>query len=148
MDFNDAPQEAEFRAVVRAWLNENATEYRDPPPEGIKLPEFIARSKAWQAKKHAAGYTGITWPKMFGGQGLTPMHSIIYGQEESRWHVPQGLYSIGLGMCIPTVFTHGNPEVVQRYVRGVDEQDVQMCVRSEANIEMLEMNINLPDEQR
>jgi len=39
-------------------------------------------------------------------------------------------------------------EVVQRYVRGVDEQDVQMCVRSEANIEMLEMNINLPDEQR
>jgi alkylation response protein AidB-like acyl-CoA dehydrogenase len=91
MDFNDAPQEAEFRAVVRAWLNENATEYRDPPPEGMKLPEFIARSKAWQAKKHAAGYTGITWPKMFGGQGLTPMHSIIYGQEESRWHVPQGL---------------------------------------------------------
>jgi alkylation response protein AidB-like acyl-CoA dehydrogenase len=116
MDFNDAQQEAEFRAVVRAWLNENATEYRDPPPEGMKLPEFIARSKAWQAKKHAAGYTGITWPKMFGGQGLTPMHSIIYGQEESRWHVPQGLYSIGLGMCIPTVFTHGNPEVVQRYV--------------------------------
>lgn len=38
-------------------------------------------------------------------------------------------------------------EVVNRYVRGVDEQDVQMSVRSEADIEMLEMNINLPEER-
>lgn len=35
-------------------------------------------------------------------------------------------------------------QVVSRYVRGVDEQHIQMQVRSEANIEMLEMNINLP----
>ena len=37
--------------------------------------------------------------------------------------------------------------VVSRYVRGVDENDVQMTVRSEANIEMLEMNIELPEER-
>ena len=37
-------------------------------------------------------------------------------------------------------------QVVDRYVRGVDEQHIQMQVRSEANIEMLEMNINLPEE--
>ncbi|WP_269915247.1 cell division topological specificity factor MinE [Acinetobacter sp. HY1485] len=38
-------------------------------------------------------------------------------------------------------------QVVNRYVRGVDEQHIQMQVRSEANLEMLEMNINLPDER-
>lgn len=38
-------------------------------------------------------------------------------------------------------------QVVNRYVRGVDEQHIQMYVRSEANIEMLEMNINLPEER-
>jgi cell division topological specificity factor len=38
-------------------------------------------------------------------------------------------------------------QVVSRYVRGVDEQHIQMQVRSEANIEMLEMNINLPEER-
>jgi cell division topological specificity factor len=32
-------------------------------------------------------------------------------------------------------------------VRGVDEEHIQMNVRSEANIEMLEMNINLPDDR-
>ena len=29
MDFNDTPEEAEFRARVRAWLGENA-KLRDP----------------------------------------------------------------------------------------------------------------------
>ena len=116
MDFNDTPAEAEYRAHVRAWLEANAAEYREPPAQPWKLEEFIKRSKAWQAKKHAAGFTGITWPKAVGGQGLTPMHSIIYSQEEGRFHAPSGLYSIGLGMCIPTVFTHGSPEVSQRYV--------------------------------
>lgn len=38
-------------------------------------------------------------------------------------------------------------QVVSRYVRGVDEDHIQMQVRSEANIEMLEMNINLPEER-
>ena len=38
-------------------------------------------------------------------------------------------------------------QVVNRYVRSVDEQHIQMQVRSEANIEMLEMNINLPEER-
>ena len=38
-------------------------------------------------------------------------------------------------------------QVVNRYVRGVDECHIQMQVRSEANIEMLEMNINLPEER-
>ncbi len=116
MDFNDTPAEADYRATARAWLEENAAEYREPPATPWKLDEFIARSKAWQAKKFAAGYTGITWPKAFGGQGLGPMQSIIYGQEEGRFHAPSGLYSIGLGMCIPTVFTHGSPEVAARYV--------------------------------
>ena len=38
-------------------------------------------------------------------------------------------------------------QVVSRYVRGVVEQHIQMQVRSEANIEMLEMNINLPEDR-
>jgi len=116
MDFNDTTAEAEYRVTARAWLEENADAYRAPPATPWKLDEFIARSKAWQAKKFAAGYTGITWPKAFGGQGLGPMQSIIYGQEEGRFHAPSGLYSIGLGMCIPTVFSHGSPEVAARYV--------------------------------
>jgi alkylation response protein AidB-like acyl-CoA dehydrogenase len=116
MDFNDTPQDAAYRATVRAWIEANAGEYLAPPQKPWELDDFVARSKAWQAAKHAAGYVGITWPKAVGGQGLGPMQQIIFNQEESRSYVPTGLYSIGLGMCIPTVFSHGNADVIARYV--------------------------------
>ncbi|GAC1377261.1 MAG: cell division topological specificity factor MinE [Aquirhabdus sp.] len=38
-------------------------------------------------------------------------------------------------------------KVVNRYVRGVNTHDIHMTIRSEDNIEMLEMNINLPEDQ-
>jgi alkylation response protein AidB-like acyl-CoA dehydrogenase len=126
MDFNDTPQEAEFRAKVRAWLGENAAKYKGLP-EAEDRDDFVARAKEWQKTKHAAGYVGITWPKAMGGQGLTPMHSIIFGQEESKTSAPTGLYAIGLGMCIPTVFTHGNPDVIQRFVPKALEGDEIWC---------------------
>jgi alkylation response protein AidB-like acyl-CoA dehydrogenase len=116
MDFNDTAAEAEYRAKARAWLEANIGDYRNPPADDWDGPAFIRHAKIWQKKKYDAGYTGITWPKSMGGQGLGPMQSIIYNQEESRFFAPTGLYAIGLGMCIPTVFTHGNADVIERYV--------------------------------
>ncbi len=127
MDFNDTPAEAEFRATVKDWIADNAGEYLAPPAKPWGLEDFVIRSKGWQATKHAAGYVGLTWPKAVGGQGLTPMHQIIFNQEESRTYVPSGLYSIGLGMCIPTVFTHGSPEVAARYVPKALRGDEVWC---------------------
>ena len=67
MDFNDTPDEAAYRQQVRTWLEANAPKKRDgSDPEG---GDSMAASKAWQAKKAAAGYACITWPKEWGGQG-------------------------------------------------------------------------------
>ena len=123
MNFEDAPEEATYRATISAWLAANAAEYREPVDGG----DGIARAKAWQAKKYAAGYVGITWPKALGGQGGSPMQQIIFNAEESQYHVPSGLYAIGLGMCIPTVFTHGKPEVVARYLEPAMRGDEVWC---------------------
>jgi alkylation response protein AidB-like acyl-CoA dehydrogenase len=127
MDFNDTPGDAEYRAKARAWLAANATEYRDPPAHPHTRAEMVAASRAWQKKKHAAGYTGITWPKAMGGQGLSAMHSIIFNQEQSKYHAPSELFAIGLGMCIPTVFTHGSPALVERYVAKALEGEEVWC---------------------
>jgi len=112
MNFDDTPEEAAYRAKISAWLATAAANYREPVIGG----DGVARAKAWQTIKYSAGYVGITWPKALGGQGATPMQQIIFNQEESKYHVPTGIYAIGLGMCIPTVFTHGQPEAVARYL--------------------------------
>jgi len=127
MDFNDTAPDAAYRAQVRGWLDTAAAEYREPPAAPWPLDEFVQRSRTWQAAKHAAGFAGITWPKAVGGQGLSPMHQIIFNQEESRGYAPAGLYQIGLGMCIPTVFSHGRPAVIERYVAKALRGDEVWC---------------------
>ena len=123
MNFDDTPEEAAYRAKISAWLATAAANYREPVTGG----DGVARAKAWQTIKYGAGYVGITWPKALGGQGATPMQQIIFNQEESKYHVPTGLYAIGLGMCIPTVFTHGQPEAVARYLEPAMRGDEIWC---------------------
>ncbi|MBB4633520.1 acyl-CoA dehydrogenase family protein [Sphingosinicella soli] len=131
MDFNDTPQEAEYRAKVRAWITDAAKDY-EGLPETKSQDEYVARQKSWQKKKYDAGYAGLTWPKAFGGQGLGPMNAIIFGQEESKSAAPTGLYSIGLGMCIPTVFTHGPKAAIERFVpRALEGSEIWCQLFSE-----------------
>jgi alkylation response protein AidB-like acyl-CoA dehydrogenase len=114
MDFKDTPEEAAYRATVRSWIDGNAGAIKQTHGDRA---EGVVSSKAWQKIKYDAGYVGITWPKAVGGQGGSPMQQIIFNQEEARVNAPTGLYAIGLGMCIPTVFTHAlTPDIAARYV--------------------------------
>ena len=121
MDFNDTPEEAAFRAEVRAWLEANAT-LRDPdePTSGllgeVVDDEVIRQAKAWQKKKAEAGWACLRWPKKYGGRGATPIQSVIWGQEERKFKTPPDIYGIGLGMCGPTILTHGSDEQKQRWI--------------------------------
>jgi alkylation response protein AidB-like acyl-CoA dehydrogenase len=131
MDFDDTSEEAQFRAGVRAFLEGNAEPRRPGMAEGYRTsqsaPGALERAKAWQAKKYAAGYAGITWPKEWGGRGGTPIEQVIYHQEEARYLVPRGFFEIGLGMCIPTLCHWGTAEQRQRYAAPALRGDEIWC---------------------
>jgi alkylation response protein AidB-like acyl-CoA dehydrogenase len=117
MDFADTPTEAEFRAEVRAWLTANA-ERREPGmvfKSKYGSDDLVGQAKIWQAKKHEAGFSGITMPKKFGGRGGSAMEQVIYNQEEAEFVAPRGVYEIGLGMCIPTMLTYATDAQKSRY---------------------------------
>jgi alkylation response protein AidB-like acyl-CoA dehydrogenase len=121
MDFNDTPEEAAFRAQVRAWLDANAERLkpggRNPGLEGRTEPGAIKRAQEWQAKKADAGWACITWPKEYGGRGATAIQSVIWNQEEARYKTPPNVFGIGQGMLGPTIMVHGTEEQKQRYIR-------------------------------
>ena len=71
MDFNDSPDEAAYRQQVRDWLQANAPKVYESGAD-LEGGDNLAPSRAWQAKKAAAGYACITWPKEWGGQGGNP----------------------------------------------------------------------------
>src|SRR5580693_8106856 len=113
MDFNDTPEEAAFRTKAREWLEANAPRAR---ASGRGDAEHMAAAKAWQAKKAAAGYAQITWPKEWGGGGGTTMQQVIFNQEEGKFGVGAGYFQIGLGMCVPTVMAFADEDTKKRFV--------------------------------
>jgi acyl-CoA dehydrogenase len=111
MDFNDTPEEAQYRAKARAFLDKHAQLL----PNGASAPAFgtantdedVKRSQQWQATKYDNGWACLTWPKEYGGQGATPIQQVIWNQEEPRYSTPANIFSIGIGMLGPTIMAHG-----------------------------------------
>jgi alkylation response protein AidB-like acyl-CoA dehydrogenase len=115
MDFNDTPEEAAYRGQVRAWLEVNAPK-RAVGDDLERGGDSMRPSKAWQAKKAAAGYAQITWPKEWGGQGGNPIQQVIFNQEEAKHPIPPNPFQISLGMCVPTVATFADDATKARFV--------------------------------
>ena len=121
MDFNDSPEEAEFRAEAIRFLQANCEPKRAGGGLGPRAEEspkaYLARAKAYQAQKAAAGFAGLTWPVDQGGRGLSPIYAVIFSQEEARFEAPSAPFAIGLGMCLPTLIAFGSAEHKARYCR-------------------------------
>jgi acyl-CoA dehydrogenase len=132
MDFNDTPEEAEFRSEARSWLEKNA-KLLETGERGESLammrsrPETVKEAKAWQAKKADAGWACITWPKKYGGRGATAIQKVIWDQEEKRFRTPPTIFTIGQGMLGPTIMVHGSDEQKDRYLKPMLRGDEIWC---------------------
>ena len=127
MDFKDTPEEAEFRAKARAFLDEHAERLGpDEQPGGFAErddPELIRKAQAWQALKKDNGWACLTWPKEYGGQGSTSIQSVIWNQEEARYRTPPNVFAIGIGMLGPTIMAHGTDEQKERFLHKMARGD-------------------------
>jgi alkylation response protein AidB-like acyl-CoA dehydrogenase len=94
----------DYRQAARAWLAAH-------PPAADEDP------RTFMARLHDAGYSGITWPKEYGGQGLSAAEDRAFQQAAKDYALPVGVFGIGLGMCGPTILSLGSEEQKQRYIR-------------------------------
>ncbi len=129
MDLNDSPDQAEYRAKVRAWLEEHKDEAPVLRGGGAIEDEeaAIVAHRAWQRQLAEAGFVGLTWPKEYGGQGLGPLEQVISNQEIARAGVPGIIDAIGVGMLGPTIIAHGTEEQKQRYLAPMLHADEVWC---------------------
>jgi alkylation response protein AidB-like acyl-CoA dehydrogenase len=123
MNFDDTPEEAAFRAEVRAWIDANApkelrAELETAGFAGVTFADVdpMAVAKAWQKKKFDAGWACLHWPKDYGGRGASPIERVIWGQEEGPYAALAGTFIIGHGMCGPTMMAFASEEQKRRYL--------------------------------
>ena len=135
MNFDDTPQEAEFRALARKWIEANrpddlmrdlaaADEIKD---RDQRTSAIVKAAKAWQKKKADAGFACLTWPKEYGGRAATPIQRVIWDQEEGNYGALSGPFAIGQGMCGPTVMAYATEEQKRRYLPPLASGEEVWC---------------------
>jgi alkylation response protein AidB-like acyl-CoA dehydrogenase len=126
VDLRDSPEEAAFRAEIRAWIEANLpAELRGSRGGAARFegPE----SRDWSRKLYEAGYAGLTWPKEYGGSGAPWNLQAIALEELARAEAPQHIGVIGLGMAGPTIIAHGTEAQKQRYLSKILSAEEIWC---------------------
>jgi alkylation response protein AidB-like acyl-CoA dehydrogenase len=126
VELRDSPEEAAFRAQLRAWLDENLPEERRGGRGGAaRFEDAFVRD--WSRRLFEAGYAGLTWPAEFGGAGAPYSFQAIFLEELARAQAPGHIGVIGLGMAGPTIIAHGDDEQKRRYLAKILSAEEIWC---------------------
>ena len=118
MDFTLTPEQRSFRDEVRHWLGENLPAdwvARLRQGSDVPRPEAYRFLSDWQRRMYEAGFVGITWPKEYGGRGLSFMEEMILHEEMALHKAPPVLNILAIGMAGPTIIAYGTEEQKKRY---------------------------------
>jgi alkylation response protein AidB-like acyl-CoA dehydrogenase len=112
MDFRDSPEEAAFRARLRAWLADNNPGL---PPSSTD-DEYWARQAEWHTALYDAGFFGLSWPERYGGRDLPPVFDVILDEELAAAGAPP---RPSLGYLVQGLTVHASDEIKDRFLPGI-----------------------------
>ena len=105
----------EFKLRCRTFLDEHATGIHLSAPDP-RDKETIALNKAFQGKLAEAGLAGLTYPKEYGGAGLTKEHETIWREIYSSYPDMTTQLTISHGMWLPMLNEFGSEEQKGKYL--------------------------------
>ena len=124
-----------FRADLRAWLDTNCpVSLRD----GNNTTEAVCwggrnwvfeseDQKLWLDRCAAKGYTVPTWPRAYGGAGLSREEEKIFHAEMARIKGRYPLQSFGIWMLGPALLHFGTEEQKQHYLPPIARGEIRWC---------------------
>lgn len=124
-----------FRAETRAWLEANCPpEMREPVRDeddiywGGRRARFKnAAQQAWLEAAIAKGYTVPSWPKEYGGAGLSPAEAKVLREEMARINARPPLSSFGIWMLGPALLHFGTEGQKRRFLNEIARGEIRWC---------------------
>lgn len=123
-----------FREETRTWLEANCPpSMRTPGGDaevvwGGRRQEYVnPESKLWLDRMAERGWTCPTWPKAYGGGGLTADEDKILQQELGNIKARPALQSFGIWMLGPALLEFGNEEQKLKYLPEIVRGEIRWC---------------------
>ncbi|MEY2433681.1 MAG: hypothetical protein QOC92_3406 [Acidimicrobiaceae bacterium] len=127
MDLTYPPEAEEFRGEIRAWLEQNLPVgwfdegFAMTPEERRKFHE------EWTQKLFDGGWICASWPKEYGGKGLTTMESVVLNEEFARAGAPLRADFFGDTLVGPTILQWGTEEQKQEFLPKILSGQISWC---------------------
>src|SRR5436190_19290374 len=120
-----------FRAEARTWLEENfpKTLAHDYDAQLAKLqarPESDA-AKAWRLALGSKGWGTPTWPKEYGGGGLSRAEAAVLAEEMAKVGARNPIGGMGVAFFGPTLLEYGSEALKREHMPGIVMGDVWWC---------------------
>ncbi len=119
-----------FREETRAWLEDNC-------PQSMRARSFhwedaheifgTDDAKQWRSAMAERGWTAPTWPKEYGGGGLSGAEARVLQEEMARIKAVAPYGGMGISMIGPTLLEFGTEEQKQRHIPKIVSGEVQWC---------------------
>ncbi|MET0665757.1 MAG: acyl-CoA dehydrogenase family protein [Acidimicrobiales bacterium] len=127
MDLTYPPETEEFRTEIRGWLEANLPQGWFDEGFQMTAEERAAFNEAWPAKLYAGGWICATWPKEYGGKGLTLMQGVVLAEEFGRAKAPMRADFFGDTLVGPTILHWGTEEQKREYLPNIMNGTIRWC---------------------
>jgi alkylation response protein AidB-like acyl-CoA dehydrogenase len=138
------PELLQWRADLRTWLEHTLAPHSDRGQRwGEGEPDFavfrnlsdeaeqtlLDRVCAYRRARYDAGYGALTLPADKGGQGLPPIYSIAFSEEEAAFQVPPSteLISVTTGLVGPAIALFGTDAQRETFAAPMLRTDLLAC---------------------
>jgi alkylation response protein AidB-like acyl-CoA dehydrogenase len=128
-----------FRAETQSWLEANCpVSMRGPGVSPTDEPDASIwggrravyknpDAKAWLERMAAKGWTVPTWPKEYGGGGLSGEEARVLNQEMGRIKARPPLLSFGIWMLGPVLLEYANEEQKKEHLPKIARGEIRWC---------------------
>jgi alkylation response protein AidB-like acyl-CoA dehydrogenase len=121
-----------FRGEARAWLEENCPKSlrrtEEVDWETAMIPVTASEdAKLWKARIVAKGWGTPTWPKQYGGGGLSQSEARVLMQEMARIGADNPIQGMGPGMFGHTLLEYGAEAQKLRHLIPISRGEQRWC---------------------
>ena len=127
MELDYAPEDEAFRAEIRSWLHENLPKGWFEPGFEMSNDERKKFNDEWPSKLFQGGWICATWPKEYGGKGLSTMQGVVLAEEFANAKAPMRADFFGDTLVGPTLLQWGSEEQKKKFLPEILNGKMRWC---------------------